>query len=114
MQMGLRGISTMRKPELVATLQAARSGGEAPAGVTVRAPKSAAFAASAAQAEEVGKPAEVAEVKADDAEKFRKSQASENLWNGPTSSALSVPAAASRPRRPARMPRTYGRCERFG
>ena len=35
-QMGLRGTSTMRKPELVATLQAARSGGEAPAGVTVR------------------------------------------------------------------------------
>ncbi|MDF4086020.1 transcription termination factor Rho [Bifidobacterium catenulatum] len=74
-QMGLRGISTMRKPELVATLQAARSGGEAPAGVTVRAPKSAAFAASAvpaAQAEEVGKPAEVAEVKADDAENSEK------------------------------------------
>ena len=74
-QMGLRGISTMRKPELIATLQAARSGGEAPTGVTVRAPKSAAFAASAvpaAQAEEVGKPAEVAEVKADDAENSEK------------------------------------------
>lgn len=74
-QMGLRGISTMRKPELVATLQAARSGGEAPAGVTVRAPKSAVFAASAvpaAQAEEVGKPAEVAEIKADDAENSEK------------------------------------------
>ena len=74
-QMGLRGISTMRKPELIATLQAARSGGEAPAGVTVRAPKSAAFAASAvpaAQAEEVGKPAEVAEVKADAAENSEK------------------------------------------
>ena len=74
-QMGLRGISTMRKPELIATLQAARSGGEAPAGVTVRAPKSAAFAASAvpaAQAEEVGKPAEVAEAKADDAENSEK------------------------------------------
>ena len=40
-QMGLRGVSTMRKPELLATLQAARSGGQAPAGVTVRAPKSA-------------------------------------------------------------------------
>ncbi|PST48733.1 transcription termination factor Rho [Bifidobacterium callitrichos] len=40
-QMGLRGTSTMRKPELLATLQAARSGGEAPAGVTVRAPKTA-------------------------------------------------------------------------
>lgn len=35
-QMGLRGTSTMRKSELLATLQAARSGGEAPAGVTVR------------------------------------------------------------------------------
>ena len=39
-QMGLRGTSTMRKPELLATLQAARNGGEAPAGVTVRAPRS--------------------------------------------------------------------------
>ena len=38
-QMGLRGTSTMRKPELLATIQAARSGGEAPAGVTVKAPK---------------------------------------------------------------------------
>lgn len=38
-QMGLRGTSTMRKPELLATLQAARSGGAAPEGVTVRAPK---------------------------------------------------------------------------
>lgn len=35
-QMGLRGTSTMRKPELVATLQAARTGGQAPSGVTVR------------------------------------------------------------------------------
>ena len=34
-QMGLRGISTLRKPELIATLQAAGSGGEARAGVTV-------------------------------------------------------------------------------
>ena len=40
-QMGLRGTSTMRKPELLATLQAARNGGEPPAGVTVRAPKAA-------------------------------------------------------------------------
>lgn len=37
-QMGLRGTSTMRKPELVATLTAARNGGEAPAGVSVRVP----------------------------------------------------------------------------
>ena len=85
-QMGLRGTSTMRKPELLATLQAARSGGEAPAGVTVRAPKSAAFTASAAQAatpsadaevaagkaEEADKPVEAAAVKADDAENSEK------------------------------------------
>ena len=88
-QMGLRGTSTMRKPELIATLQAARSGGEAPAGVTVRAPKSAASAASAApaaqtaipsadaevaagKAEEAGKPAEAAAVKADDVENSEK------------------------------------------
>lgn len=38
-QMGLRGTSTMRKQDLIATLQAARSGGAAPEGVTVRAPK---------------------------------------------------------------------------
>lgn len=38
-QMGLRGTSTMRKPELVATLQAARNGGSAPAGVSVRVPR---------------------------------------------------------------------------
>ncbi|OZG61893.1 transcription termination factor Rho [Bifidobacterium lemurum] len=47
-QMGLRGTSTMRKPDLLATLQAARSGGEAPAGVTVRAPKTAPQAAASA------------------------------------------------------------------
>lgn len=47
-QMGLRGTSTMRKPDLLATLQAARSGGEAPAGVTVRAPKAAPKAAEPA------------------------------------------------------------------
>ncbi|MFT8704554.1 transcription termination factor Rho [Bifidobacterium aquikefiricola] len=40
-QMGLRGTSTMRKSKLVETIQAARSGGAAPAGVTVRAPKQA-------------------------------------------------------------------------
>lgn len=40
-QMGLRGTSTMRKPELLATLQAARTGGKAPSGVTVRVPKAA-------------------------------------------------------------------------
>ncbi|WEV67679.1 transcription termination factor Rho [Bifidobacterium sp. ESL0769] len=44
-QMGLRGTSTMRKPELLATLQAARTGGQAPSGVTVRAPKAAPKAA---------------------------------------------------------------------
>lgn len=38
-QLGLRGTSTMRKPALIETIEAARSGGEAPAGVTVRAPK---------------------------------------------------------------------------
>ncbi len=38
-QMGLRGVSTMRKGALLATLQAARNGETAPAGVTVRAPK---------------------------------------------------------------------------
>lgn len=37
-QMGLRGTSTMRKPELIATLQAARSGGQAPEGVSAGAP----------------------------------------------------------------------------
>ena len=38
-QMGLRGTSTMRKPDLIATLTAARNGGDAPAGVSVHVPK---------------------------------------------------------------------------
>ncbi|PJM74013.1 transcription termination factor Rho [Bifidobacterium primatium] len=38
-QMGLRGTSAMRKGELLSTIEAARNGGEAPAGVTVRVPK---------------------------------------------------------------------------
>ena len=43
-QLGLRGISTMRKPVLIETIEAARSGGEAPAGVTVKTPESMAQA----------------------------------------------------------------------
>ena len=88
-QMGLRGTSTMRKPELIATLQAARSGGEAPAGVTVRAPKSAVPAAPVAPAEaqtadaevaantaeESGKSNEAAESKANEAEQSEKQTA---------------------------------------
>ncbi len=38
-QMGLRGVSGMRKSQLVDTLQAARTGGKAPAGVTVGVPR---------------------------------------------------------------------------
>ena len=76
-QMGLRGTSTMRKPELLATLQAARSGGEAPAGVTVRAPKSAAFTASAAQAATPSADAEVAAGKAEEADKVDDAENSE-------------------------------------
>jgi transcription termination factor Rho len=34
-QMGLRGTSTMRKPDLIETINAARTGGQAPEGVTV-------------------------------------------------------------------------------
>lgn len=52
-QMGLRGTSTMRKPELLATLQAARSGDEPPAGVTVRTPKADKAVTKAAKAEPV-------------------------------------------------------------
>ena len=88
-QMGLRGTSTMRKPELIATLQAARSGGEAPAGVTVRAPKSVAPASPVAPAEaqtadaevaantaeESGKSNEAAESKANEAEQSEKQTA---------------------------------------
>ncbi|WP_335341390.1 transcription termination factor Rho [Bifidobacterium oedipodis] len=56
-QMGLRGTSTMRKPALLATLQAARSGGEAPAGVTVRAPKTASKTAATNAPETTAEPA---------------------------------------------------------
>ncbi|MCT6811079.1 MAG: Rho termination factor N-terminal domain-containing protein, partial [Bifidobacterium sp.] len=38
-QLGLRGISGMRKPVLIETIEAARSGGKAPEGVTVGKPK---------------------------------------------------------------------------
>ncbi|MCI1218935.1 MAG: transcription termination factor Rho [Bifidobacterium sp.] len=47
-QMGLRGTSTMRKPQLLATLQAARSGGNPPEGVTVRTVKKSGQGAGAA------------------------------------------------------------------
>ena len=64
-QMGLRGTSTMRKPELLATLQAARSGSEPPAGVTVRTSKATAKreqSAKAAPAEDLVAVAEAASV----------------------------------------------------
>ncbi|RSX58402.1 transcription termination factor Rho [Bifidobacterium samirii] len=67
-QMGLRGTSTMRKPDLLATLQAARSGGQAPEGVTVRAPKTTAkpakteSSAAAAQPERTDAPAQTTPV----------------------------------------------------
>ena len=48
-QLGLRGVSTMRKGDLIATLLAARSGDEAPAGVTVRAPKAESTEAAPAE-----------------------------------------------------------------
>ena len=76
-QMGLRGTSTMRKPELIATLQAARSGGEAPAGVTVRAPKSAAPAAPVAPAEAQTADAEVAANTAEESGKSNEAEQSE-------------------------------------
>ncbi len=76
-QIGLRGTSTMRKPELIATLQAARSGGDAPAGVTVRAPKSAAAAPAedtAVVAEEVERQPEESKKKEDSSESKPKNQ----------------------------------------
>ena len=76
-QMGLRGTSTMRKPELIATLQAARSGGEAPAGVSVRAPKSAAPAAPVAPAEAQTADAEVAANTAEESGKSNEAEQSE-------------------------------------
>ena len=48
-QLGLRGISGMRKPVLIETIEAARSGGEAPEGVTVGKPKAAAAVAKRSQ-----------------------------------------------------------------
>ncbi len=48
-QLGLRGISGMRKPVLIETIEAARSGGEAPKGVTVGKPKAAAAVAKGGQ-----------------------------------------------------------------
>ena len=48
-QLGLRGVSGMRKPVLIETIEAARSGGEAPKGVTVGKPKAAAAVAKGGQ-----------------------------------------------------------------
>ncbi|MBT1177190.1 transcription termination factor Rho [Bifidobacterium callimiconis] len=59
-QMGLRGTSTMRKGELVSTIEAARNGGEAPAGVTVRVPKT-----TKRTVKKADKPEEAAEAVAD-------------------------------------------------
>lgn len=67
-QMGLRGTSTMRKPELLATLQAARSGGQAPAGVTVRTPRTEQNSKTEKRANHVDKTAESEQAPAQSAE----------------------------------------------
>ena len=55
-QLGLRGISGMRKPVLIETIEAARSGGKAPEGVTVGKPKAAAAVAKGGQAADQQQP----------------------------------------------------------
>ncbi|MSD90642.1 transcription termination factor Rho [Bifidobacterium asteroides] len=55
-QLGLRGISGMRKPVLIETIEAARSGGKAPEGVTVGKPKAAAAVAKGGQATDQQQP----------------------------------------------------------
>ena len=100
-QMGLRGTSTMRKPDLLATLQAARSGGEAPAGVSVRAPRTDAKAASAQEAAPANTESPAAEA-APSAPAPAK--AAEPAAESPASEPAQEPSAKRKPSRKAERP----------
>lgn len=101
-QLGLRGVSTMRKGDLIATLQAARSGGEAPAGVTVRSPK--ARSAATQTPKKQAQPATDALQKAEEQKPTPKEPAQEEAPAPQSNMEMKVTARRVRKRRGAEAP----------
>ena len=105
-QLGLRGVSTMRKGDLIATLQAARSGGEAPAGVTVRAPKAESAAAQRTKKQEQPAPAAEERQPAPKAQAAAQEPAQDEPPAPQSNMEMKVTARRVRKRRGAEVPAT--------
>lgn len=105
-QLGLRGVSTMRKGDLIATLQAARSGGEAPAGVTVRAPKAESAAAQRTKKQEQPAPAAGERQPAPNAQAAAQEPAQDESPAPQSNMEMKVTARRVRKRRGAEVPAT--------
>ncbi|RYQ36355.1 transcription termination factor Rho [Bifidobacterium pseudolongum] len=105
-QLGLRGVSTMRKGDLIATLQAARSGGEAPAGVTVRAPKVESAAAQRTKKQEQPAPASGERQPAPKAQAAAQEPAQDESPAPQSNMEMKVTARRVRKRRGAEVPAT--------
>lgn len=105
-QLGLRGVSTMRKGDLIATLQAARSGGEAPAGVTVRAPKAESAAAQRTKKQEQPAPAAEERQPAPKAQAAAQEPAQDESPASQSNMEMKVTARRVRKRRGAEVPAT--------
>ncbi len=105
-QLGLRGVSTMRKGDLIATLQAARSGGEAPAGVTVRAPKAESAAAQRTKKQEQPAPAAEERQPAPKAQVAAQEPAQDESPASQSNMEMKVTARRVRKRRGAEVPAT--------
>ena len=105
-QLGLRGVSTMRKGDLIATLQAARSGGEAPAGVTVRAPKAESAAAQRTKKQEQPAPAAGERQPAPKAQAAAQEPAQDESPAPQSNMEMKVTARRVRKRRGAEVPAT--------
>ncbi len=105
-QLALRGVSTMRKGELIATLQAARSGGEAPAGVTVRAPKVESAAAPRTKKQEQPAPASGERQPAPKAQAAAQEPAQDESPAPQSNMEMKVTARRVRKRRGAEVPAT--------
>lgn len=105
-QLGLRGVSTMRKGDLIATLQAARSGGEAPAGVTVRAPKAESAAAQRTKKQEQPAPAAEERQPAPKAQAAAQEPAQDESPAPQSNMEMKVTARRVRKRRGAEVPAT--------
>lgn len=105
-QLGLRGVSTMRKGDLIATLQAARNGGEAPAGVTVRAPKAESAAAQRTKKQEQPAPAAGERQPAPKAQAAAQEPAQDESPAPQSNMEMKVTARRVRKRRGAEVPAT--------